>query len=257
MKIILATDFNDANDTLIKYAFDMLKGKDGSLLLFHAYAKPEDFKDAEDKMSSTINMLCDFGHINVSYVLKQGDAEEGLLELIQAEQADMVLMCTRGRGKKVFLEGSLSRRLMSSSPIPLLSIHEDHIYKESSEVLFVTNFNKRDFTSIQQIFGLLEPYHPHLHVVHCILDGDPVRASQLLSKLESTMEHMDFSGHVCYKLLYSTNPRQALKAYCEENDISLVAFTPRKKTFGDLFFKDRVTKNDFYDLHLPLLTFRK
>ena len=257
MKIILATDFSDANLSLSRYAFDLLKGKEGSLLLFHAYENEEDFKDSEEKMNEIVHLLSEFGDIKVSYTLKQGDPEKGLLQLIEAEKADMVLMSTRGRGKKGFLEGSLSKRLMSSSPIPLLSIHEDYQYKESSEVLFVTNFNQRDITTIQQIFKLLQPFSPHLHVVPCILDGDPTKASHLLKELETELKRLGIDDDIHYKLVYATHSKSALQSYCEEHDISLVAFTPRNQHIGDLFFKDRVTRNDFYDLRLPLLTFRK
>ena len=46
MKIILATDFSDANKTLSEYAIDLLKDKEGTLLLFHAYESPEDYDEA-------------------------------------------------------------------------------------------------------------------------------------------------------------------------------------------------------------------
>ena len=257
MKIILATDFSDANKTLSEYAIDLLKDKEGTLLLFHAYESPEDYDEAEAKMSSTVNLLSDFGNINVKSVLVQGDPETCLLNLIDTEKADLVLMSTRGRGNKGFLEGSLSKKIMSSSPIPLLSIHEDYQYRDSSEILFVTNFNKSDIDTIKKIFDLLEPFNPNLHIVHCLIDGDPGKASRLLTELESSLNKLNFSKNIRYKLIFSTDPKVALKTYCNENNISLVAFTPREKHFDDLFFKDRVTKNDFYNLHLPLLTFKK
>ena len=48
-----------------------------------------------------------------------------------------------------------------------------------------------------------------------------------------------------------------MKTYCAENNISLAAFIPHRKHLYQLFFKDKVTKNDFFDLHIPLLTFHK
>lgn len=257
MKIILATDFSTANKTLTEYAIDLLKNKEGSLLLFHAYEDQEELEEAEAKMSSMVNMLADFGNINVKSVLAQGEPESSLLKLINDEQSDIVLMGIRGRGNKGFLEGSLSKKLMSSSPIPLLSIHEDYQYQESSEVLFVTNFNKSDFSTINKIYELLKPFNPNIHIVHFIIDGTPSKASRQLSELEASLKYLEFSDRISYKLIYSTNPKAGLKTYCEENNISLVAFTPRKKRFSDLFFKDKVTKNDFYNLQLPLLTITK
>ena len=48
-----------------------------------------------------------------------------------------------------------------------------------------------------------------------------------------------------------------MKTYCEENQISLAAFIPYRKRFYHLFYKDTFTKEDFYDLHIPLLTFKR
>lgn len=267
MNIILATDFSKENKMLIPYALDLLKPTGGSIILFHAYMDHFEVTDAqktaEESMKQSVEYLQgeirrqSLKDIEIIPKLLDGYPEQQLLHLTRELQPDLVLMGTRGRGKKGFLEGSMSKSLMSKSPVPLLSIHEEYQYKPNNEVLFVTNFDKNDATSIARIFDILKPYHLHVHVINFIMDGEPSKAARQMKELEDTLKYMNLNGELCFKLIYNSSPRDAMKTYCEENLISLAAFIPHHRRFWDIFFRDKVTKNDFFDLHIPLLTFQK
>ena len=267
MKIILATDFSKENQMLIPYALDLLKPTGGTIILFHAYMDHFEVTDAKTKaeqsMKESIDYLNDeiakhgLTNIEISSRLADGFPEEELMHLTREIQPDLVLMGTRGRGRKGFLEGSMSKSLMSKSPVPLLSIHEEYQYKSNNEVLYVTNFDKSDASSIAKVFAILKPYSLHVHVVSFVIDGDPAKAARQMKELEETLKYMNLNGELSFKLVYNSSPRDAMKTYCEENNISLAAFIPHRKHFWDIFFRDKVTKNDFFDLRIPLLTFHK
>lgn len=267
MKIILSTDFSKENQMLVPYALELLKPTGGTIVLFHAYMDYYDVTDAkniaEKAMAQSIDYLnneitkLDLENIEIIPKLMDGYPEQQLLHLTREIQPDLVLMGTRGRGRKRFLEGSMSKSLMSKSPVPLLSIHEEYQYKPNNEVLYVTNFDKSDANSIVRVFQILKPYQLHLHVINFIMDGDPSKAAKQMKELEETLKYMNLNGELCFKLIYNSNPRDGMKVYCEENNISLAAFIPHRRHFWDIFFRDKVTKNDFFDLHIPLLTFHK
>ena len=267
MKIILSTDFSKENQMLVPYALDLLRPTGGTIVLFHAYMDHYEVNDAknnaEKEMANSVSFLQDaiqkerLTNIEIVTRLMDGYPEQQLLHLTREIQPDLVLMGTRGRGRKGFLEGSMSKSLMSKSPVPLLSIHEEYHYKPNNEVLYVTNFDKDDASTIARIFTILKPYHLHLHVVNFVIDGEPAKAAKAMKALEDTLNYMNLNGEICYKLIYNSSPKDAMKAYCEENGISLAAFIPHRRRFWDIFFRDKVTKNDFFDLHIPLLTFHK
>ena len=267
MKIILATDFSTENQMLVPYALDLLRSTGGTIIVFHAYMDHFEVIDAkntaEQKMKESIDYLNGeiakngLSGIEIVPKLMDGYPEQQLLYLTRETQPDLVLMGTRGRGRKKFLEGSMSKSLMSKSPVPLLSIHEEHQYKPNNEVLYVTNFDKSDATSIAKVFDILKPYKLHVHVVSFVMDGEPSKAAKQMKELEDTLKYMNLNGEISYKLVYNSSPRDAMKTYCQENNISLAAFIPHRKHLYHLFFKDKVTKNDFFDLHIPLLTFHK
>ena len=267
MKIILATDFSQENKMLVPYALDLLKPTGGSIILFHAYMDHFEVIDAKNTAEQSMAQSIDFlnseitklGLSNIEIIpkLMDGYPEQELLHLTREIQPDLVLMGTRGRGRKSFLEGSMSKSLMSKSPVPLLSIHEDYQYKPNNEVLYVTNFDRNDAMAITKVFSILKPYQLHVHVVHFIMDGEPSKAAKQMKDLEESLKYMNLNGEICYKLVYNSIPRDGMKTYCDENNISLAAFIPHRKHFWDIFFRDKVTKNDFFDLHIPLLTFHK
>lgn len=267
MKIILATDFSNENKMLVPYALDLLKPTGGSIVLFHAYMDHFEINDAKAKAEEAMKQSVDYlneeiekqglNNIEVTPQLMDGYPEQQLLHLTREVQPDLVLMGTRGRGKKLFLEGSMAKSLMSKSPVPLLSIHAEYQYKPNNEVLYVTNFDKNDAASISRIFNILKPYRLHVHVVNFIMDGEPAKAARQMRELEQTLNYINLNGELCYKLIYNSSPKDAMKAYCEENNISLAAFIPHRRHLWDIFFRDTVTKNDFFNLHIPLLTFQR
>ena len=267
MKIILATDFSKENQMLVPYALNLLKSTGGSIVLFHAYMDHFEVIDAkshaEQSMKESVDYLTEemtrqgLTGIEIVPMLMDGYPEEELLRLTRDIHPDLVVMGTRGRGRKGFLEGSMSKKLMSKSPVPLLSIHEEYQYKPNNEVLYVTNFDKGDAASIAKIFDILKPFQLHLHVVSFVIDGEPGKAAKSMKALEEALRYMNLNGEISYKMVYNSSPKDAMKAYCTENNISLAAFIPHRKHLYHLFFKDKVTKNDFFDLHIPLLTFHK
>ncbi len=268
MKIILATDFSKGNEMLAPYALDLLKDTGGTILLVHAYAKHENDKrdeaDAEsqqtmEKVVALLNKSIEdqnIKDINIEQMLVGGDPIEGLLHTIRQEKADLVLIGAHGRGNKYFLEGKVAKSLMAKSPVPLLSIHEDYQYQKNSEMLYVTNFDRSDSDIIPRIFMLLKPFNIHLHVLHFILDSDPQKSAKSMKKLEENMKYTEFNGNICYRMIYTVNAKDAMKTYCMENGISLAAFIPHRRHFFDFFYKDKFTKEDFYNLNIPLLIFR-
>lgn len=267
MKIILATDFSKENQMLVPYALNLLKEGGGSIVLFHAYMDHYEVTEAKAKAEASMKESVDYlegeierlglQSIELTPMLMDGYPEQQLLHLTREVQPDLVLMGTRGRGRKGFLEGSMSKSLMSKSPVPLLSIHEEYKYQPNNEVLYVTSFDKDDAASIAKVFTILKPYQLHLHVVSFVIDGEPAKAAKQMKELEDTLKYMNLNGELSFKLVYNSSPRDAMKAYCEENHISLAAFIPHRRHLYHLFFKDKVTKNDFFDLHIPLLTFHK
>ena len=286
MKIILSTDFTDENKVLLPYAIDFLKDAGGEIIIFHAYmdnvfigsnSYPGNM-DADNyftteilvelERNSQLNMkektqyLVDLikeegaDNITVRPVLVSGDPEEGLIELSRKEKPDLILMGTRGKGGKRFLEGSLVKSVMTKCDVPMLFIPEGYSWRESKEVVYATDFSEYDILTLERIFNILKPYKPHIHVIHFVEDSENPKEAIQMEQLEQAFLEKDFDGEIHFQLVHTDNAPQALKIFCERNDISLSSFIAYRKGFFDFIFRDKLDKDAFLNLNIPMLTFK-
>lgn len=287
MKIILSTDFTDENKVLLPYAIDFLKDAGGEIIIFHAYMdnvfvgsncfpgnmdtdnyfttellielEKNSQEVMKEKTEYLVNLIEEQGaeHIKVRPVLVSGDPEEELIELSKKENPDLILIGTRGKGGKRFLEGSLVKSVMTKCDVPMLFIPEDYNWRESKEVVYATDFSENDILAISRIFNILKPYKPHIHVIHFVENSDSQEEADKMDKLEKAFLEIDYEGEIHFQLVHTNNAPQALKIFCERNDISLSSFIAYRKGFFDFIFRDKINKDDFLSLNIPMLTFKE
>lgn len=286
MNIIIAIDFSEFNDNLLPYAIDLLKHTGGKAILFHAYTdhvlvgdpglpglmeseaymnrelmlelEEQSVRLMEEKASLFRTKLVEAGLGNVALetVVKGGEPETGLAELAAELKANLILLGTRGKGRKGFLEGSMARRIMENISIPLLIIPECYSYRENNKVLYATSLNKNDEAALKLILELLDPFDPEIHVVHLLWD---IRKQEPVLRLEalrqSFIKEVDL-GKVRFALIPARNAREDLKTYCAAHDISMASFIANKRSWLDFLIPGKVGKDDFFALGMPMLTFR-
>lgn len=286
MKIILSTDFSDENKVLLPYAIDFLKDAGGEIIIFHAYmdnvfigsnSYPGNMdadnyfttellveleRNSREKMQDKTQYLIDLikeegaDNITVRPVLVSGDPEEELIELSKREKPDLILMGTRGKGGKRFLEGSLVKSVMTKCDVPMLFIPQGYNWRESKEVVYATDFSEYDILTLERIFKILRPYKPHIHVIHFVEDAENPKEAIKMEELEQAFLEKEFEGEIHFQLVHTDNAPQALKIFCERNDISLSSFIAYRKGFFDFIFRDKINKDDFLNLNIPMLTFK-
>lgn len=286
MKIILSTDFSEENKVLLPYAIDFLRDTGGEIIIFHAYMDNvfagtncypgnmdtdnyftteimiELEKNSQQVMREKTKYLIDLikeegtHNIKVRPFLVSGDPEKELIELSKKEKPDLILMGTRGKGGKRFLEGSLVKSVMTKCDVPMLFIPDGYKWRESKEVVYATDFSEYDIITIDRIFNILKPYKPHIHVIHFVEDSDSPKEAIKMEELEQTFIGKDYDGEIHFQLVHTTDAPQALKIFCERNDISLSSFIAYRKGFFDFIFRDKINKDDFLSLNIPMLTFK-
>ena len=286
MKIILSTDFTDENKVLLPYAIDFLKDAGGEIIIFHAYMdnvfigsnsypgnmdadnyftteilvelESNSQLNMKEKTQYLVDLIKEEGvdNITVRPILVSGDPEEELIELSKKEKPDLILMGTRGKGGKRFLEGSLVKSVMTKCDVPMLFIPEGYSWRESKEVVYATDFSEYDILTLERIFNILKPYKPHIHVIHFVEDSENPKEAIQMEQLEQAFLEKDFDGEIHFQLVHTDNAPQALKIFCERNDISLSSFIAYRKGFFDFIFRDKLDKDAFLNLNIPMLTFK-
>lgn len=287
MKIILSTDFSAENEMLFPYAIDLLKESGGEIILFHAFMdqilmgdssfpggldsdtffnrelliemEEQAGKFMREKQDLLENMIAEanLNTVQVKPVLKGGDPEMELIQLAEKEQPHLVLMGTHGKGKKRFLEGSMAKSVMTKLNVPLLSIPEGYHWTKSNEVLYATNFGRFEVSTINRIFSTLKHYNPVIHVLHLQEDADDDKPGLLMEELKQAFRPEIAKATIRFHLIKTSMPQEALKLFCEQNNISMASFIANRRKFLDYIFKDKIGKDAFFDLGIPMLTVRE
>lgn len=285
MKIILTTDFSSENDMLFPYAIDLLRTGGGEIVVFHAYMDQvvlgdsvfpggmdsdaffnreliiEMEKHADQQILETVGRLEgmikdeNLKGISIRMMLKGGDPELELVRLVESEQPDLLLMGMRGKGRKGFLEGSMSKSIMTKVNVPVLSIPEGYQWSTSSQVLYATNFVPEEEKVIQRLYSLLKPFNPLIHVVHLQMKDNDEGDAEKMEALGKYFQTKELRQQIRFHCIRTTTAREALQLFCEQHHVSLASFIANKRSLWDYIFKDKVGKDDFYSLQLPLLTF--
>jgi len=192
--------------------------------------------------------------ITVTTSLHGGDPRWEITETCKELQPDMVIMGTRGTGKKGFLEGSMAAKIMAKASVPVLAVPDQYAGFQLKSIMYPTHFNKLDIYTLQKLFKLLDYLDFKVHVCHLHLEKKGAEAKILMEELEKAFEKEKKKGRICFSLVEAPDKDEALKTFTKTNKIDLIAFLPEKKhPLKYLFSSHHLRKKDFFNLELPVL----
>jgi nucleotide-binding universal stress UspA family protein len=176
-KIILPTDFSENAYNALRYASQIFKYEKSELILLHAYAEgvytddnllsselmealktttKEKTEKALTAISSKIHdEFCNPRH-SITSIAAFGDLVDEVNNLVNSENADLVIMGTRGATNNRNLGlGSNTLLVLKYVQCPVLAIPENFKYQEPKNILFPTNFlipyQKRELKLVGEI----------------------------------------------------------------------------------------------------------
>jgi len=281
--ILIPVDFSDGSLHSCKYAMRLSGNQKVKFHLFHIYndqvmipdsGLPEAMdsdvffnsdivlalkEQAENQMTElekqVKKLIRDSGqNIPVTSSLQGGDPRWEITEICEELQPEMVIMGTRGQGKKSFLEGSMATKIMSKAPVPVLAVPETYSGFQLGNILYPTHFNKLDIYALQQTFDLLGHLNFKIHVCHFHLEKKDEEANILMEELEKAFEKEKTAGKILFYLKEADDKETALKDFAQQHNIDMIAFMPEKRhPLKYLFSSHHLRKKDFFKLELPIL----
>ncbi len=281
--ILIPVDFSDGSLHSCKYAMKLAENQKVTFHLFHIYndqvmvpdsGLPEAMdtdvffnsdivlalkEQAEQQLSEMEQQVKDLikasgQDISVTTSLQGGDPRWEITETCRELQPDLVIMGTRGMGKKGFLEGSMAAKIMAKASVPVLGVPENYSDFYLKNIMYPTHFNKLDIHILQQLFKLLNHLDIKIYVCHFQLDKINQEAGILMDELEKAFEKEEQDGKIRFALVKATDKTEALKTFAEDNKIDLIAFLPEKGyLIKHLFSSHWLLKKDFFKLELPML----
>jgi nucleotide-binding universal stress UspA family protein len=281
--ILIPVDFSEGSLNSCKYAIRLAGQEECTFHLFHIYndqvmipdssfpsgldtdvffnsdvilgMKEQAEKNMHDLIESVEQIIKskNINHIKLEYSLAGGDPQWEITETCEDLHPDLLIMGTRGQGKKGFLEGSMAEKIMGKAQIPVIAVPEDYQEFHFKNLLYPTNFNKLDIDTLQRVFHLFKHLPFVIHVCHFLLDGENNQANVLMDELKKAFEKERLEGKIKFSMIASEKKDEVLETFVHFNKIDLIAFLSEKKHLIKDLFKQELHKKDFFRLELPML----
>jgi hypothetical protein len=206
-------------------------------------------KDTIVKIAEDENKL----NLQISTYLAGSEPCFEILDYCSSFNPDIIIMGTRGKGNKGFLEGSVSQKVMNNASIPVLAIPPISVFKGYSNVLYLSNFDDYDVKAIGMLRYLTRVHNSKITVLHLVNESKAAETNEKLDQLRAGFLEEEDKGFIRFMMKERTDYRRDVLDFTIENNIGLISFIPHKRRFLEGFFRSVMTKKDLYKTNLPLL----
>jgi nucleotide-binding universal stress UspA family protein len=274
-KILVTTDQSNNSKSAIRFAIKLAKNRKAELLILHVYHLMKPFKWTDDAFAlhtetfreKTIKELSSFiaeiyqdiheSEINHQLVLVSNiDVVDGIMAYAVKHNCTYICISTQGAGALTKIFGTHTARLITSSPVPVLSIPSSYHLKELKHILYASDMTDYE-DELQRVVDFARPIHASVEMMHISFPYEFVFDKELM---EATLQKK-----TDYKVSLLNRKRDITNALLEDIDDAvkfskpslLVLFTHQSRSmFEKLFYPSNAEEFSFYG-KIPLLTFNK
>ena len=265
-QILIPVDLSDFVEGTINFGFHFAKTMDAEVVLLYVYFMPtftiSEHKsvsrysinhsellrrttqlakaDAENlknliKRRIVSNQLPD---VNFSFKLKEGIAEEQIIDYCKKNNPALVVMGTRGKSVSPELVGSVTAEVMENVLQPVFSVPVECAKKSPKElkrVAFLTNFDQKDLIAIDKLLEICKSDTLELYFIHAS-EKKEVWNEILLSGIKTYFSDHYPNIKTNYDMISSSEKNDRISDYLQEKKIDLLAFNSRKRNMFQRLF---------------------
>ena len=209
----------------------------------------KDLKNEVEKYLANNNL----SNYTIKTIVEGGDPGWEIRSVCDDIKPNLIVMGTQGSGKKGILEGSMAKKIMTKAIMPVIAVPTGTNNHEELRIMYASNGNDKDFGKIKLLYKLFENIPTKIFAVHF----------QLNNKDSENLEHIDMLKHSFadevtdnkfdFSLINTDDKTNAMEAFVEYNKINSVAFIAHKSNIFSSLFKHKLSKNDFFNLGLPMI----
>lgn len=195
-KILLATDFSPESQSALQCALALAKRYESKLFIAHAISPDADTKAVEvqvplrdmmrkyaEQQMALLDQSDELGALPHQTILRIGDPNKVLSEILSEEHFDLVVMGTHGHGGLYKLRlGSTTEHVMRHAACPVLSVGA-HIKVSFpgrfGHILYATDFSAGSRGALTYALSLAEEDGAELTLLY-VVEGDPKSEAELV-----------------------------------------------------------------------------
>jgi len=274
--IIFATDYSKNAVTAIKYAHGLSSKLGANLLVIHIYSLPmmlglefdvfydELRKTTLKKHNTKLKNFCKkhlgkgLGEMHVqTEAFENLSVSQGINEKASAHKAFMIVIGMKKESaiKELFM-GDTSMSLIEKAPCPVLLVPKN-ASENLKTIVYATDFEQEDIGAIYIVSQIARKFDAKIKVVHIapsIIGDGNIKMEWFKEMVEQKVTYKKIK----YKVLFSEEIFETLRAYLDSNHIDMVAMLEREKSgfLKKLFQRDMVKEMESFG-QIPLLSFNE
>lgn len=287
-RILVPVDFSPHSRNAALYALYLAQNLNADIKLFHVYYAPIiDLVPITDAYSIQIDMdvnlremeksarknLIDFvediknaaiekgfGDVHIGYSLREGIIEDEVAAMARTYKPGIIVAGMHNKGdSQNELIGSVLRRIIDKTKVPLLAIPEDAVFNLDSPVkniVYATDFDNRDYLAIRRLMHIVEGFKIKIFCVHVSQEAPQGWSRAKMDDMKAYFKKVSKGIKVEGDFLQGEKPVELLAAYINTHHIDLIALSSRKRNIFSRLFNPGLTRKLLHHSHIPLLIFR-
>ena len=272
-KILYATDFSKNAENAFNFALKMAEKSQAELIMLHVFNDPavwtypytkdpfEIKRQATKAWKNTLQELFEQykTSVKVKYVaLENPSVVKAILSVIKKENPGLIITGIKGKSKiKEVIMGSTTQALVQQSPVPVLAIPENAVYRDYKKILYTSDYLESDIQAIEQLIDLVQDYDAAIKAVH-VSTYNEFLGDQKMEWFKDLVNEKIGDKRITFELLLSDNIFKKLNDYMNENEFDMLVML-EKERFGiiDKWFHDDLVRKMEFRTSIPLLSYNE
>ncbi|KUK76234.1 MAG: Universal stress protein [Proteiniphilum acetatigenes] len=288
-EILVPVDFSDYSLTACTFAFQLARDLECEVKLMHVFFTPfypatvpfgdsftiqppdrsiyQDVKSKTEKeMSQLVSKIREqiskgvLPDVPFQTLLVEGLPEEEIIAYSKKMRPTAIVMGTRGRNaKELDLIGSVTAEVMDGCRTPVFAIPEGthvHGVAEMKRIVFLTNFQEREFQAFDVMMQFLKPYQVKVYLAHIAKKEDvwnEIKLSGIQKKFAELYPHLE----TAYRLIdQSLGLEESLEKFVKEHQIDMIALSSSRRNIFARMFNPGIARRMLFHSDTPLLVIK-
>ena len=288
-EVLIPVDFSDYTLLICEFGFKLANDLNCNVKLMHVFFTPfypaavpfsdaftlpatnkDLYQDVRRKTEFEMNSLHAridkyiskgyFPKVSYTSILTEGLPEEEIISYSKKMKPVAIVMGTKGKNaKELDLIGSVTAEVIDGCKTPIFAVPEDAKTRNISEIkrlVFLTNFQEREFKAFDVMMKFLKPYPIKLFLAHIAKKDDvwnEIKLSGLQKYLSTEYPNLDTE----YRLIDQTvNLEESLEQFIKSNNIDMISMSSSRRNIFARMFNPGIARRMLFHSDTPILVIK-